>query len=156
MRRSTPPAHTPRSGIPVGGRASRVPQAGPYTASVATIPLTVTCECGACHSAELGDAITCSCGRHYETSELDQGRLTGVRLSQARMRLYITFGVIFIVAVSALTAAVWSLRGIAVGAPLAGLLWFRVVGPYFRSRVFDGAGELPRWKLEAEKAPAEK
>ena len=41
--------------------------------------------------------------------------------------------------------------------PLSGLAWFRLVGPYFRRRVFRGAGELPRWQLDAAKIePAEK
>jgi hypothetical protein len=86
---------------------------------------------------------------------LDRNRLVGVRLSQARMRLYVTFGLVFIVGVSALTAFTWSARGIALGAPLAGFLWFRVVGPIFRRRVFHGAGDLPLWKLEADPKPAE-
>jgi hypothetical protein len=71
------------------------------------------------------------------------------------MRLYVTFGILFVVAVALITWVTWSLRGVALGVPLAGLLWFRLVGPAFRRRVFHGAGDLPTWKLDADRdAPA--
>ena len=73
----------------------------------------------------------------------------GVRRSQAKMRLYITFGLIFIVSISLVTFALWGMKGIAIGLPASAIAWFRLIGPVVRRRVFYGAGELPTWQLES-------
>lgn len=122
---------------------------------MADIPLTVTCECGRAHSVQLGDRVTCECGRTYDTRELDQARLFGVRHAQAKIRLYITFGILLMAAGAFAAYTVWGLRGIAVGIPVTGLLWFRLIGPVVRKRVFHGAGELPTWQLGASRSEAE-
>lgn len=122
---------------------------------MADIPLTVTCECGQAHAVQLGDRIECACGRTYDTRGLDQGRLFGVRHAQAKIRLYITFGILLMAAGAFAAYTVWGLRGIAVGIPVTGLLWFRVIGPIVRKRVFYGAGELPTWQLESTGSSAE-
>jgi hypothetical protein len=122
---------------------------------VPEIPITLRCECGQAHSVELGDQVQCSCGRSYDTRTLDQARLVRVRRSQAKMRLYITFGLIFIVGISLTTFAVWGLKGVAIGLPASAIAWFRLIGPVVRRRVFYGAGELPTWQLESTKTEAE-
>ena len=119
------------------------------------IPITLRCECGQTHSVELGDDVQCSCGRSYDTRTLDQARLTGVRRSQAKMRLYITFGLLFIVGISFTAFALWGLKGVAIGLPASAIAWFRLIGPVVRRRVFYGAGELPTWQLESTKAEPE-
>ena len=73
-----------------------------------------------------------------------------------KMRLYITFGLLFIVGGAAITFFLWGPRGIAVSIPITGLLWFRVIAPVVRKRVFYGAGELPTWKLEATEVEPER
>ena len=119
------------------------------------IPITLRCECGQTHTAELGDRLRCECGRSYDTRAVDQTRLAGVRQSQAKMRVYITCGTLFIIGVAAVTFALWGLKGIAIGIPASGLFWFRLIGPIVRRRVFFGAGELPTWQLEASQAEPE-
>lgn len=116
---------------------------------MADVPITVTCECGERHSAKLGETVTCTCGRMYDTMELDRGRLMGVRHAQAKIRLYITFGIMLMVVTAFATYVLWGPRGIAVAIPVTGLIWFRFLGRYLRRRVFHGAGELPTWKLES-------
>ena len=116
---------------------------------MADIPITLTCECGEQHSVRIGDTVDCGCGRVYDTTELEQGRLAGVRHAQAKMRLYITFGILLMVAAAFATYVLWGPRGIAVAVPVTGLIWFRFLGRYLRRRVFYGAGELPTWKLES-------
>lgn len=116
------------------------------------IPLTIRCDCGQTHSTELGQVVRCTCGRTYDTTELDQTRLAGVRHSQAKIRLYITFGVLLMAAGALVTYMLWGARGVAVGIPVTGLLWFRLIGPVVRKRVFYGAGELPTWQLKGSKS----
>lgn len=115
------------------------------------IPLTIRCECGETHAAVLGQHVRCVCGRVYDTTKLDQTRLGGVRGSQARMRLYMTLGVLLIVGGALVTYILWGPRGVAVAIPVAGLIWFRFLGRWLRPRVFHGAGELPSWRLNASK-----
>lgn len=119
------------------------------------IPITLKCECGEMLKADLGDQVKCRCGRSYDTTELEQSRLAGVRHSQAKMRIYITVGTLFIVGAAAIAFGFWGLRGVAVAVPASGLFWFRLIGPIVRRRVFYGAGELPTWQLEASKAEPE-
>jgi hypothetical protein len=121
------------------------------------VPITVGCECGESHRALLGDTVRCPCGRVYDTSTLSQGELVGVRRSQLRMRMYTTFGVIFVAGLTALAGGLWGMKGLMIGLPISAILWFRLIGPPFRRRVFRGAGELPRWQLDATRIePADK
>jgi hypothetical protein len=122
---------------------------------MAEIPITLTCECGERHTADIGETVTCTCGRVYETAGLDRGRLANVRHAQAKMRVYMTLGIILMVAACAVTWALWGPRGIAVAIPVTGLLWFRFLGRYLRKRVFYGAGELPTWQLDSSAAKAD-
>jgi hypothetical protein len=121
------------------------------------VPITLRCECREIHKADLGDEVTCRCGRVFDTAGLPHADLGGVYRSQLRMRLYTTIGIVFVAGISLVAAALWGFKGLAVGLPLAALVWFRIIGPSFRRRVFRGAGELPRWTLEASRSsPAEK
>jgi hypothetical protein len=122
---------------------------------MAEIPITLTCECGERHSTQVGATVTCSCGRVYDTAQLDRARLVGVRHAQAKVRLYITFGILLMVGAAFVTYVLWGPRGIAVAIPVTGLVWFRFLGRFLRRRVFYGAGELPTWKLESSPPEAE-
>lgn len=103
----------------------------------------------------MGAPVTCVCGRHFETATLSQERLGGVYRAQLRMRLYTTLGTVVVAATAVIATVLFGLKGLALGLPLAGVIWFRIVGPFFRSRVFRGTGELPTWRLKPDKTPAE-
>lgn len=114
-----------------------------------SIPITVRCECGEAHSLDLGDVVECSCGRHYDTSTIAPERFAHVRARQARGRLYIQLGLIFIVGTAVLTGLVWGLKGIAIGVPLACLIWFLFLGKWYRRRWLLDVGEPTTLQLEA-------
>jgi hypothetical protein len=113
------------------------------------IPITLKCECGETHSADLGDRVDCSCGRHYETSALAPERFAHVRARQVRMRLYIQLGLIFVAGAVVLTAVLWGLKGVALGAPLSGLAWFLFLGRWYRKRWLLDVGDRTPLTLEA-------
>ena len=113
------------------------------------IPITVRCQCGESHPAELGDTVECSCGRRYETANLPPERFADIRVRQARIRLYLQLGIVFM-ALSAVGAAVlWSAKGVAVALPLAGLIWFLFLGKWYRRRWLVDVGERTTLQLEA-------
>ena len=62
------------------------------------IPITVRCECEETHKANLGDVVECSCGRRFDTSEISASNFPQVREHQAKARLYVRIGAVFIVA----------------------------------------------------------
>jgi hypothetical protein len=113
------------------------------------IPITLTCECGELHRVMLGDRVTCGCGREYDTSTLPPERFAHVRAKQARVRLYLQLSLIFVAAVIALTAIVWGWRGVALGAPLAALIWFLFLGKWYRRRWLSDGRDETRLTLEA-------
>jgi hypothetical protein len=113
------------------------------------IPLTVRCECGEVSLVDLGKTVRCSCGRTYDTSTLPPGQFAQVRAHQARGRLYVRIGFIFVVAVGVLTGLAWGFWGAAIGVPLAGLIWFRVIRRWFMRTFVPSPGELPTLDLEA-------
>lgn len=113
------------------------------------IPITVRCECGVSHSLELGDSVECACGRHYDTSSLPPERFAHIRARQARMRLYVQLGLIFVVATAVVTGVIWGVKGLALGLPLSGLVWFLFFGKWFRRRWLRDVGDATTLKLEA-------
>ena len=113
------------------------------------IPITIRCDCGETHRAELGDEVECSCGRRYDTSTLPETDVFAVRRAQLRMKLYVTLGLIFVAGLTVIGFVLWGIKGAALVGPLTALVWFRLLGPPLRRHVFRGAGELPSWKLGA-------
>lgn len=113
------------------------------------IPITVRCECGETHAVELGDGIDCACGRHYDTSSIAPERFAHVRARQARARLYIQLGLIFVAGTAVLTGLLWGVKGLAIGLPLACLLWFLFLGKWYRKRWLLDVGEPTVLQLEA-------
>jgi hypothetical protein len=98
------------------------------------IPITIRCECGETRSVDLGDRVTCACGRHYDTSTLPSEKFDHVRAKQARIRLYLRLGVICVIGASVAAALVWGLKGLALALPLSCLLWFLFLGKWLRKR----------------------
>jgi hypothetical protein len=113
------------------------------------VPITVRCECGESHSARLGDTVECSCGRRYETSELPAHRFAQVREHHAKAKLYFRCGFIFVVGIAVVSFLLWGFWGMVVAAPLAGLIWFRIIRQRFMRRFVPSPGELPTLELEA-------
>jgi hypothetical protein len=113
------------------------------------IPITVRCECGETHAVDLGDTVECPCGRRYDTSTLPAERFAHVRARQARIRLYMQLGIIFMVTSVVIAAVLWGVKGVAVAIPLAGLLWFLFFGKWYRTRWLRDSGDQPPVRLEA-------
>jgi hypothetical protein len=114
-----------------------------------SIPITVRCECGETHSADLGDTVECSCGRRYDTAALPAESFGHVRARRARIRLYMQLGLIFIGTSVVVAAVLWGLKGVAVAVPLAGLLWFLFFGKWYRTRWLGDSGEQAPLQLKA-------
>lgn len=115
------------------------------------IPITVRCECGETHSAKLGDAVECPCGRRYETSQVPESTFPQVREHQAKARLYVRVGAIFLLAAGTISFLLWGIWGAAVTVPLAGMLWFWYIRRWFMRRYVVSPGELPTLELEAKR-----
>jgi hypothetical protein len=113
------------------------------------IPITVKCECGETHSAKLGETVECSCGRRYDTSQISEGNFPQVREHQAKARLYVRVGAIFLIVIGVVSFFLWGIWGAAVTVPLAGMLWFWYIRRWFMRRFVPSPGELPTLELEA-------
>ena len=112
-------------------------------------PITLKCECGELHRVTLGERVTCGCSRAFDTSTLPAERFAHVRAKQVRVRLYLQLSLIFVVGVIVVTAALWGLRGVALGAPLAALLWFLFLGKWYRKRWLGDGADRTTLTLEA-------
>jgi hypothetical protein len=113
------------------------------------IPLTIRCECGETRSADLGETVECACGRRYDTSAIPPERFAHIRAKQARVRLYLQLGVIFVVGIALLTGLLWGVRGLALGIPVSGLVWFLFFGRWYRKRWLKNVYEPTSLQLEA-------
>jgi hypothetical protein len=113
------------------------------------IPITVRCECGETHSVNLGDTVDCACGRHYETSQLPADRFAQVRAHQAKAKLYVTVGFVFVVGATLAALFAWGIWGAAIAGPMAAVLWFWFIRRWFMRTFVPSPGELPTLELEA-------
>lgn len=113
------------------------------------IPITVRCECGETHSVDLGDEVECTCGRRYETASLSPASFADIRARQARMRLYMQLGIVFIGLSVVAAAVLWGLKGVLIALPLAGLVWFLFFGKWYRRRWLLDTGDRTTLRLEA-------
>ena len=100
------------------------------------LPLKILCECGHTSYVEAGDEAVCVCGR---------------RVTQAKARLYVRLGFVFVVVATLAGYLVYGLRGAALALPAAALLLFRVVQPRFQARQRAALDEVDPWKVEARK-----
>lgn len=114
-----------------------------------SIPITVRCECGETHSARLGDTVECSCGRRYETSQLPEHRFAQLREHQARAKLYVRVGFIFVIGTAVVSFLLWGFWGSVIATPLAAMIWFRIIRRWFMRRYVPSPGELPTLQLES-------
>ena len=82
------------------------------------IPITVRCECGETHKAKLGDVVECSCGRSFDTSKVAESNFPQVREHQAKARLYVRIGAIFVLGAGVAAFVVWDFWAAAITVPL--------------------------------------
>ena len=115
------------------------------------VPITVRCECGETHSAKLGDTVECTCGRRYDTSLISESNFPQVREHQAKARLYVRVGVVFLLTVGVTAFFLWGIWSAALAVPLAAMLWFWYIRRWFTRRFVPSPGELPTLELEASK-----
>jgi hypothetical protein len=113
------------------------------------IPITVRCECGETHPAKLGETVECSCGRSYDTSQLPGDRFAQVREHQAKAKLYVRVGFVFIAGVTLTALFAWGIWGAAIAGPMAAVLWFWFIRRWFMRKFVPSPGELPTLELEA-------
>jgi hypothetical protein len=116
-----------------------------------SIPLTVRCECGEVLSAKAGEAVTCTCGRRYDTANIPGQSVARVRATQVRLRTYARLGFVVVILFGVLGFYVGGLPGVAFAAALSALVWWRVVAPWLRRRHSDELADLPSWTIEAER-----
>jgi hypothetical protein len=113
------------------------------------IPITVRCECGETHKAKLGDVVECSCGRSFDTSKVAESNFPQVREHQAKARLYVRIGAIFVLGAGVAAFVIWDFWAAAITVPLVAMFWFWYVRRWFMRRYVPSPGELPTVELEA-------
>lgn len=116
-----------------------------------SIPLTIRCECGEALSAEAGEAVTCTCGRRYDTSTIPGSSVARVRATQVRLRLYARIGLIAVITFGILGYFAAGLPGVALAASLSALIWWKGVAPWLRRRHAEELSDLPSWQLKADR-----
>lgn len=113
-------------------------------------PITVRCECGEQRRLAYGEAWDCTCGRRWNTAQIDADEYGRLRRVQLRFRaLPVAIGL-----ATSLLALFFLLSGNAFSLfillPFALVTWGTLVRPMHRRRYAAALGELPRWELRAE------
>jgi hypothetical protein len=113
---------------------------GPVPTSV---PITVRCECGVETPAMAGDVVTCTCGRRYDTRELQSQQLAVARSLRARATATarLGMGVAGLVGLGAFLVAGYAAALVAV--VVAVVVWLGVAQPLLRKRAAARIGALP-------------
>lgn len=114
-----------------------------------SLPITVRCECGETVSAELGDIVTCACGRRYDTTSIGGEKLARVRAAKARITLYLRVATIFLVGMVVVAGVLYQGRGVAIAIPAAAAVWFWMISPRYKRRYLTDLSEMPSWDLKA-------
>jgi hypothetical protein len=113
-------------------------------------PITVHCECGERRGLAYGDVWDCTCGRRWNTAQIDAeeyGRLRRVQLRFRALPVAIGLGTSLLALFFVLTGNAFSLF---ILLPFALVAWGTLVRPIHRRRYAVALGELPRWELRAE------
>ena len=119
--------------------------------------LRVNCPCGASTSVAAGAALTCTCGRHWDTALLPPADLAGLdRLMTRSRRNRLVFVATMVLVVGALL-----LVGRNAPLPLTGVVfavvWWRFCRPWWRRRHQPTvASDLPTWQLSGATQPAQR
>lgn len=113
-------------------------------------PIAVRCECGERRSLAYGEVWSCTCGRRWNTAQIDAEEYGRLRRVQLRFRvLPVCFGlaVSLFALFFLLTHNTFSLF---ILLPFALVTWGALLRPIHRRRYGVALGELPKWKLHAE------
>ena len=70
-------------------------------------------------------------------------------LGEAKARLYVRIGAVFILASGVAAYLVWDFWAAAITVPLVAMLWFWYIRRWFMRRYVPSPGELPTVELEA-------
>lgn len=115
-------------------------------------PIAIRCSCGERHSVDYGKICECTCGRRWNTAQIDATEYARLKNLQLRFRVVpVCLGL----ATSALalyfllTGNTFSLFFLL---PAALILWGMLLRPVQRRRYANALGELPKWDLRAEKS----
>jgi hypothetical protein len=113
-------------------------------------PITVRCECGQRCGVAYGEIWDCTCGRRWNTGQIDADEYARLRRVQLRFRaLPVALGL-----ATSLLALFFLLTGNAfslfVLLPFALVAWGTLIRPVHRRRYAAALGDLPRWELRAE------
>ena len=87
-----------------------------------SVPLTVRCDCGHASEAQLGEQITCVCGRRYDTSQISNDSYVDLRRMANRQRLYIRLGIVLAIGIGLITYLFFGIKGPALSVPLLALV----------------------------------
>jgi hypothetical protein len=113
-------------------------------------PISVRCECGERRRLAYGEVWTCSCGRRWNTAQIDSDEYQRLRRVQLRFRaLPVALGL-----ATSLLALFFLLTGntfsLFILLPFALVVWGTLIRPVHRRRYAVALGELPRWELRPE------
>lgn len=113
-------------------------------------PIAVACECGERRDLAYGQIWSCSCGRRWNTAQIDAGEYARIRRVQLRFRaLPVALGL-----VTSLLALFFLLTGntfsLFILLPFSLVVWSALVRPAHRRRYAAALGELPQWELRPE------
>lgn len=113
-------------------------------------PITIRCTCGERQHVAYGQVWVCTCGRRWNTAQIEADGYARLRNLQLRFRVV---PVLLGLATSAL-ALFFMLSGNSFSLffllPLSLILWGMVLRPIQRRRYGKAMGKLPKWNLRTE------
>lgn len=114
--------------------------------------VTVECPCGESTKVPLGEALTCGCGRRWDTAGLRADALPALRAVTRRYRRQqLAFVATFLLAVG-LLAVIARSAPVAITGVAALLVWLRFARPWWRRRRQAHLRDLPTWQLRERSA----
>jgi len=114
------------------------------------IPITINCECGRVNAADLGDRVTCDCGREYDTSRVPRDSAMAAHAAQLQFRLIMWLGIVLIAGAAIGGYLVHGFGGALLAVPAVAAFWFGVVRPRVRRRQERALADMPSWSVEAQ------
>jgi hypothetical protein len=113
-------------------------------------PITVRCECGERRGLAYGETWDCTCGRRWNTGQIEAEEYRRLRRMQLRFRAVpVALGL-----ATSVVALFFLLTGntfsLFVLLPFALVTWGTLIRPVLRRRYAAALGELPKWELRAE------
>lgn len=117
------------------------------------VPLNVRCPCGTTSPAEVGDVVTCVCGRTIDTSTLDPRQIEAAEAVRRHMQVYARLGIAIVglATVGGFIVASWWGAGLAL--PFSCLVWWKGVQPRWRRRAAADLASIPISLVDAQPGP---